>query len=316
MEEFWQRLYKQLIFDGFNYYDKGKLIKYEAGNIYIINLNLEIDNNQLDFDASKIYIINIIAYYEPLEQNLRLLEKEIDIDKKIVNINWGVDLKNKELVIFKNQPKKFLNIERYIIKAMCGEEITTDIRSIRILKKPYITYTLISSLILIYFIVNIFLSDYMKDIFFKFGISPDIMENRQYYRFFTYMFLHANINHILNNCLSLYIFGSIIERYMGRLAFSSIYFLGGIFAGIFSLIFNKGYSVGASGAIFALISASMYFSNKEKINPNGINFYVMFIITIINIISGFVSQGIDNAGHIGGFLAGFIIVKIFYLKRV
>ncbi|MDE6181630.1 MAG: rhomboid family intramembrane serine protease, partial [Eubacteriales bacterium] len=149
--------------------------------------------------------------------------------------------------------------------------------------------------------------------------TPNMLYNKEYYRILTASFLHSGISHLSSNCLSLYIFGSRVEKYMGKFNFILIYFLGTVSSSLFSCFFSNSYSIGASGAIFALEGAILYYSLKTKRKIDNLDFYVFILLAIVGISSGFLSDNIDNAGHIGGFIAGIItscIIYFFQRKKV
>ena len=128
----------------------------------------------------------------------------------------------------------------------------------------------------------------------------------QWYRLITYMFIHGSLTHYLGNALSLYIFGQRIEKYYGKRNMLILYFVSGLFAGIFSMLFNNGMAVGASGAIFGLMAGVLTYTRVKKHSMDGFHSYIMVIFAIIGIFSGFLMDNIDNWGHIGGFVSGII----------
>jgi len=68
----------------------------------------------------------------------------------------------------------------------------------------------------------------------------------------TYIFLHGSFDHLFYNMFALVLFGSILERVIGGKKFLITFFIGGIAAGIGSVLFYTS-SIGASGAIFGII---------------------------------------------------------------
>ncbi len=149
---------------------------------------------------------------------------------------------------------------------------------------------------------------------------PLIKYQKEYYRLFTYQFLHANISHLVNNMLILAIMGSTLERHVGKFKYLVIYFLSGIVAGIASMSYNmeKGLlsnSIGASGAVFGVIGAIalIVIVNKGRLETIGTRQIIIF--TALSLYGGFTSQGVDNAAHVGGLLAGFFIAILVYRKK-
>ena len=148
----------------------------------------------------------------------------------------------------------------------------------------------------------------------------------QVWRLCTYMFVHANLTHIVFNMLTLYWFGGPLEQLWGRKKFLFYYFLTGIGAGIVSVPFYiltgtpDAVVLGASGAIFGLLMAF------ALIHPNAI-VYFMFMIPIkvkwlvaifmviefmstAGTVGGTSTSSIANVAHLSGALIGY-----FYLRR-
>jgi rhomboid protease GluP len=132
----------------------------------------------------------------------------------------------------------------------------------------------------------------------------------QTWRLFTAMFLHIGVLHLLFNLYALYALGPMVEGYFGHWRFLAIYLLGGLFGSLASYAFSPAISAGASGAIFALAGAiTVYFLRyHENFGQRGRSILQsMAVIIGINLIFGFVGQGIDNWGHIGGLIGGAVV---------
>ncbi len=148
---------------------------------------------------------------------------------------------------------------------------------------------------------------------------PSIEFKHEYYRFFTYMFLHFGIDHLVNNMLVLYFIGDKLERIVGKVKYICIYFGSGLLAGIASLGYNmlknnNIVSAGASGAIFGVVGAMAFIVliNKGRIKDFSQGQMVLFIL--LSLYGGLTSQGIDNVAHIGGLLTGIIFAAVLYRK--
>ncbi|MGL4763298.1 MAG: rhomboid family intramembrane serine protease [Sarcina sp.] len=143
-----------------------------------------------------------------------------------------------------------------------------------------------------------------------------IMEGHQWWRVITHMFLHGGLIHLVFNMYALYILGPGIEMLLGKVKFILVYLLSGIVSCMFSIKFSSGFSVGASGAIFGLLGITLVFAylnkNRSQMN-NDLLKNILFLIGI-NLFIGFNSIGIDNAGHIGGLIAG-IFIGYFGVKK-
>lgn len=129
----------------------------------------------------------------------------------------------------------------------------------------------------------------------------------QYYRFFTMMFLHGNILHLLFNTYAIVQIGTSIEQLSDRNRFLGIYFVGGLVGGVASYIYTPAPSVGASGAIFALIGALGVFVwlNRAAYGDQAKQILANIAFTaMINIFFGYSMPNIDNMAHIGGLIGG------------
>ena len=172
-----------------------------------------------------------------------------------------------------------------------------------------LTYALVAINILI-FAVGLFASQ-LGDQFFEFGAkyTPFIVLKGEYYRLFSAMFLHADPAHIFFNSYALYVIGAPLETRFGRSRFGIIYLLGGLMGSVLSLVLGELLvpSIGASGAVFALLGAEMVFlyRNRQAFGGQGrARLNQLFFLLAINLFIGIASTRIDNWGHIGGFIGG------------
>jgi rhomboid protease GluP len=136
--------------------------------------------------------------------------------------------------------------------------------------------------------------------------SNDAIRAGQLWRFITPVFLHASPTHIFFNMYALFSIGSFLERQFGHTRLALLYFLCAFSGNVFSFLLSDGYSVGASTAVFGLITAEavFFYQNRELFGNQARQALgnAAFII-IINLVIG-LSPGIDNWGHVGGLLGG------------
>ncbi len=146
-----------------------------------------------------------------------------------------------------------------------------------------------------------------------------------YLTFITSLFLHAGILHILSNMLYLWIFGSGVEDRIGHFRFIFFYLICGVAASFVHVIFNHESlipTIGASGAISGVLGSYLIIFPKTKIRtfilfrifrvPAFVFLSLWIILQISNVI--FKSEGDGNIAwwaHIGGFLAGFIFIRLY-----
>jgi membrane associated rhomboid family serine protease len=161
-----------------------------------------------------------------------------------------------------------------------------------------------------------------------FFLAPDF----HYYQLFTYMFMHANITHIVFNMFALWMFGCVIERIWGAKKFLFYYICCGVGAGLFqefaqymqyitympidpSLI-NQWTTVGASGAVYAILLAfGMLFPNERLFIipfpfPIKAKWLVMgYVVIELYLAITTTGDGVAHVAHLGGMVFGFIMIK-------
>ncbi|MBP5222751.1 MAG: rhomboid family intramembrane serine protease [Lachnospiraceae bacterium] len=141
-----------------------------------------------------------------------------------------------------------------------------------------------------------------------------VLEKGQWYRLFTYMYVHGGVTHYVNNMIMLYMAGQILEPSLGRGRYVLLYHLLGVIAGAGSLLYKVVVgstipSVGASGAIMGVLGILLYISLRNLKNIGRGRYYRIFMLSLCAIDSvyqGFAVPGVDNAAHVTGIVAGVI----------
>jgi membrane associated rhomboid family serine protease len=148
---------------------------------------------------------------------------------------------------------------------------------------------------------------------------------------FSSMFLHASFIHIAGNMLFLWIFGDNVEDYLGHFTYLVFYFLCGFAAGVTHILVNQGSrlpTVGASGAIAGVLGAYFILYPKARVLvwfPPIFFFHVpawlmlgyWFVVNFVSGTATAVAETSQSSGgtafwaHIGGFVAGVIMVNLF-----
>ena len=130
----------------------------------------------------------------------------------------------------------------------------------------------------------------------------------QIWRLITHMFLHVGLVHLLLNMYSLYVLGIQTENFIGKWKTLVIFIISGICGGLFSSIVNEIniISVGASGAIFGIAGALVYFGYHYRTYLATALRNQIIPIIVLNLLFGFMTTGIDNAAHIGGLIGGIL----------
>lgn len=138
-----------------------------------------------------------------------------------------------------------------------------------------------------------------------------VLAGRQYGRILWAMFLHAGIEHLFNNMVILFFLGAMIEKVTGHISFLVLYFLSGIGGNLCSLLaklllMDASASVGASGAIFGLDGVLLAWILLDRRSMPDVTPKRVILMIALSLYSGFTTQNIDNAAHVGGLVTGFL----------
>lgn len=284
------------------------------------------NNEQLNFDKFKLdriiksikrktlsLKINVLSIYIDLGDNVTLKEED---NYKSVFIKKISDLKNPLLlqvfpdIIEKTKfEEKGIELMARITNDINKKNVDKGARVAKIFdkKKPIITYTIMAICVIVFALMYILGNGSLDNLtLLQFGANLDILtKNGEYFRLITCAFLHIGVVHLIFNMYALYIIGPQVESFFGKIKFLSIYLISAVSASILSLAFNTNtISAGASGAIFGLLGALLYFGYHYRVYlGNAIRSQIIPII-VINLIFGFTMTGIDNAAHIGGLIGG------------
>ncbi|WP_415874185.1 rhomboid family intramembrane serine protease [Clostridium sp.] len=137
--------------------------------------------------------------------------------------------------------------------------------------------------------------------------ESSLVSSGEYYRLFVSMFLHGGLLHLVLNMYALNALGPAVERAYGKIKYIIIYIFGGLAASISSCLFSNGVSIGASGAIFALLGAVLVLALKSKSRGSRMMLKEILSVVGINIFIGIALPNIDNFAHIGGLIGGSLI---------
>ncbi len=143
----------------------------------------------------------------------------------------------------------------------------------------------------------------------RFGAKADpLIQQGQWWRLITPIFLHLNFTHILFNGITLYFLGIQIERWLGHWRYLLLFMISGVVGNSTSFAFNSDLSAGASGAIFGLLGAFIMIGIvgwQDQQIRSMTKVFSGFIL--LNLATDVMTTGIDVANHLGGLLAGFLI---------
>lgn len=250
---------------------------------------------------------------------------------------WIVDTRNNRLVIYENQRNDFLGIKKELEELLfsAGEPDSSVHRSseqeaynrqsesrnnISKFISPCNTIIVILN-VLVFLMIEIILPARTGNQLFKDGALSwmEVIDNKEYYRLITYMFLHSGVSHLGNNMILLLFIGDNLERAVGKWRYIVIYTLSGILAGGTSILYNLFeynliVSVGASGAIFGVVGAMAYIVAVNKGRLENISSRQIIFFAILSLYGGMTSQGVDNSAHIGGLISGVLLAVLLYRK--
>ncbi len=175
---------------------------------------------------------------------------------------------------------------------------------------PFVTYGIMAITILVYLLqvgADLLLG---VDLPLYLGAKVnELIQEGQWWRFFTPALLHGSLLHIGVNMYSLHVLGPQLEPFYGHLRFLVLYSLS-VFGGVVaSFAFSAAPSVGASTAIFGLVGALGMFAylNRRLFGAQAqLLLRNLVQVAVINLIIG-LSPGIDNWGHVGGLVGGALL---------
>ena len=183
-------------------------------------------------------------------------------------------------------------------------------------KKPIMTYIFMGICFALYIItalVSINLMELNPNALYRYGalVNFEMMNNNpiELYRLATSIFLHGGLLHLICNMYSLYVIGPQLESFFGKVKYTIIFIGTGVIGNLLSMAFLQDtyVSVGASGAIFGLLGALLYFGYHYRVYLSGVIKSQIIPLIILNLIIGFLATSINNLAHIGGLIGGVLI---------
>ncbi len=150
-----------------------------------------------------------------------------------------------------------------------------------------------------------------------------------YFNFISSMFMHGSFGHIFGNMLFLWIFGDNIENLLGHIRFALFYLLCGIAAALAQVFMGPDSIIpmlGASGAISGVLGGYMILFPKRKVRALILRMYTTVPAYVAlglwigyQIVLGYMTPsgggGVAYAAHIGGFVAGVVLIKLFAMGK-
>ena len=187
-------------------------------------------------------------------------------------------------------------------------------------KKAYVNGLLIALNVL--FFLYLEMTGSSEDAYFMYTkgamYAPAVLEDGEYYRLVTAMFMHFGIRHIMNNMLVLFVLGDNLERALGYVKYLIFYLLCGIGSNWVSMMMHPTdtmtVSAGASGAIFGVVGGLLYAVVLNKGRLEDLNTRQLVVMILFSLYLGYTSSGVDNAAHLSGLVIGMILAIILYHK--
>ena len=180
----------------------------------------------------------------------------------------------------------------------------------RLKMRPFVTYGLLAITVIVFLMEVLAGGSENTLVLLNFGARYNLLiQQGQWWRFITPMFLHIGLMHIVVNAVSLYYLGVMTESIFGHWRFLTIYLVSGITGNIASFVFNpNSLSAGASTAIFGLLGAFLLLGDafRDNLAIRQLSRQYLFLVAF-NLIFNLFSPGIDISGHIGGLVGGFLI---------
>mgnify|MGYP004560251631 FL=1 len=280
--------------------------QYKYDEFKIKNIMRQIKKKTLSFKVNTLNINLNVADRVKVESEKNIdnvFVKDIDEIKKNKEINEIFPNMKNDLYQSKNSLDLLLNVTNDINKKT--ETDNKKYEKIFSRKKILITYIIIAICILMY-IITVLMGLNNMNLLILGANNIELLKHGQVYRLITYGFLHGSIIHLISNMYCLYVIGSQVENNLDKKRFLTIYFISMITGGLLSALFNDGISIGASGAIFGLLGALLYFGFHFRLYLSEALKTRIIPVIILNLIIGFAVPGIDVACHIGGLIGGFL----------
>lgn len=206
-------------------------------------------------------------------------------------------------------------------------------------KTPVVNYLLIAVNVLVFLWMFLMPESTFETMVNKYAMVPahfaDGVTLADIMTIFTSMFMHAGWAHIAGNMLYLWIFGDNVEDRMGHGRYLVFYLVGGVVASLTHLATNWGsdlQTVGASGAIAAVLGAYLVlfpasriatfiplgFFSRLTVVPAAIVLGLWFVMQLFDgvlALGGADVGGVAFWAHVGGFVAGMVMIKLMSTQR-
>ena len=202
---------------------------------------------------------------------------------------------------------------------------------------PIVNYVLIAINVVVFlYQISLGSEEAIQSFINTYGVIPqEIVARQDLYTIFTSMFMHGGLVHLGGNMLYLWVFGDNLENIMGHKRYFIFYLLCGILSSL-AHVFTTAFlghnalipALGASGAISAVLGGYMLLFPTRRVYiwvflttisvPAFLSVGIWFIFQVINglgALGGEEAGGVAYAAHIGGFVVGLLLVKLFAREK-
>ena len=310
--------------------------------IHVIDYRTGVSVSEEQFTHLKQKILEFM--HERGEQEVHLLSLILTDDTQRArqfsasdSFCWMIDTKSNRLIIHENQADDFYGwkgiLEEFLFSSSKDEDTAyeqsgptpyasrkADRRhwdKSRIKGLPWVTLCLVVSNVIVFLICT-----FTGRVLYNKGALGVMMviEDGSFYRVLTSMFLHTDSGHLFSNMIILYYVGEIVEKRIGHLPYTVLYFLSGTAGSIVSMgyeLLSGDYisSVGASGAVFGVEGALLLLVILQRGRMESVTISRMVFVIAFSLYCGFTSTDVNNAAHIGGVLMGFALAACFCMLR-
>lgn len=270
------------------------------------HLKEQIETFFRDRGEREVHVMTLILC-DDTEKAKRLCEKD--------SFCWIIDSREYRLLIHETQTADFYGwkdiLEEFLF--VLAKEDAKERETAAVPKKKtdwralsWVNIVLVAVNVII-FLICTFTGDLLYN---KGAFNAAALWQGEWYRLFTSMFIHWDVEHLFSNMIVLYYVGAIVERRLGALPYIALYVLSGFAGNIFSMGYEffmgaYGSSAGASGAVFGVEGALLFLvmahrGKLESMTAGRVAFAIAF-----SLYCGFTSAGVNNAAHVGGVLMGF-----------
>lgn len=293
-----------------------------------INFNHIHNDEQLEYDILKTKSVLKQIKKKTFSMSMNILNIFLDVNKLPENNYKNMDMvyienlqsvpKNKVLTSAFKKIKTHLSTEEIDIEQIIQktEDVNNKTEKKNKLyenifkpKMPIVTNIIITICVLLFIVVVFNTKNDLSAVnLLKYGANfRDYIQAGEWYRLFTCIFLHAGLLHLLLNMYALKIVGSQVESFLGKVKFIVIFIVSGLIGSLFSAIFSDAVSVGASGAIFGLLGALLYFTYHYRLVLGNSLKYEIIPIILFNLFIGLFIPGVDIFAHLGGAIGGVFV---------